>query len=118
MPKRILIAEDEPDIKELLALIARRYGYVVVEANDGVDLLAAAAKEKFDLIITDIKMPNLDGAAASEILKMQGNLLPIIALTAFNPQDLVLVQDKFTKIFYKPCDVKELFQYVNSLIGE
>lgn len=115
MPKRILIADDEPVIKDLLALIATRHGYEVHSVADGVELLIAAANEKFDVIITDLKMPNLDGASASEIMKLQGNTTPIIAITALNKQDIALVMDKFTKIFYKPCDIRELFKYVDSL---
>jgi len=45
MPKRILIAEDELEIKELLTLIATRYGYDVVSATDGVELLTAIPGE-------------------------------------------------------------------------
>lgn len=117
MQKRILIVEDELDIKALLTLIATRHGYEAVAVADGVELLTIAAKEKFDLIITDLKMPNLDGASAAEIMKLQGSTTPIIALTAFNRQDLELVYDKFARVFYKPCDVTELFEYVHSLIG-
>src|SRR6185369_16766797 len=106
MAKRILIAEDEPELKELMCSIATRYGYDVISVTDGVELLFMAAQEKFDVIITDLKMPNLNGASASEIMKMQGNTTPVIALTALSSRDLDLVRDKFTRIFHKPCDVK------------
>ena len=56
MPKRILIAEDDVETKGLLALIATRHGYNVATVSDGVELLAIVANEKFDVIITDIKM--------------------------------------------------------------
>jgi len=116
MPKRVLIAEDDPATNELLTSIATRHGYDVVSVTDGVELLTVASKEKFDVIITDLKMPNLNGASASEIMRMQGDATPIIALTALNPQDMGLVVDKFARVFYKPYDVKELFRYVDSLV--
>ena len=118
MAKRILIAEDESEVKDLLTLIATRYGYDVVSVADGVELLTVASKERFDVIITDLKMPNLNGASATEIMELQGSTTPIIALTAFNRQELDLVYDKFTRVFYKPYDVKELFEYISSLIGQ
>jgi len=117
MSKRILIAEDEPETRELLTSIAKIHGYDVKTVTDGVDLVAIAAVEKFDVIITDLMMPNLNGASAAEIMKMQGKKTPVIAMTALTLDDMSLVEDKFTKIYHKPCDVKELFEYVDSLIG-
>jgi DNA-binding response OmpR family regulator len=118
MPKRILIAEDNPRDKEIITTFAERQGYDIVVVTDGVDLLTTNANERFDLIITDLKMANLNGASATEIMKMQGNTVPIIALTAFSPIEIDLVKDNFTKIYHKPCDYKELFAYVESLIGK
>lgn len=118
IPKRILIAEDDPSHREIIAKYAKRKGYDVVVVTDGVDLLKAYSKEHFDLIITDLNMPELNGASATEIMKMQGNLVPVIALTAHSPNDLKLVQSTFTKIFHKPCNYDELFGYVELLLEQ
>ena len=118
MAKRILIAEDDPGSREIITIHARAHGYEVVSVTDGVDLLTTSANEQFDLIITDLMMANLDGASATEIMKMQGNTVPVIALTALSSEDIHLVQDKFTRIYHKPCNYKDLFEYVESLIGK
>jgi DNA-binding response OmpR family regulator len=118
MPKRILIAEDDVLTKEMLTTFAEMHGYDATAVSDGVDLLNLAADEEFDLIITDLMMANLSGASASEMLKSQGDTTPIIALTALSPEEIRLVQDDFIKIYYKPCDFAELFEYVESLIGK
>ena len=118
MPKRILIAEDDPGHREIITTLAKRKGYDVVVVTDGIDLLTTSANERFDLIITDLKMANLNGASATEIMKMQGNTVPVIALTALSPAAIHLVQDKFTKIYHKPCNYEALFEYVESLIGK
>jgi CheY-like chemotaxis protein len=118
MSKRILIAEDNPASRELISIHAINNGYEVVAVTDGVDLLTTSSNERFDLIITDLKMDNLDGASATEIMKMHGSIVPVIALTAFSPKEIHLVEDRFTKIYYKPCNYKELFEYVESLIGK
>jgi DNA-binding response OmpR family regulator len=115
MPKRILIAEDDPGTRELLTKLATMHGYDVRVVTDGIDLLTVAADEQFDVVITDLMMANLNGAAAAEIMKMQGNATPVIALTGLSRHDLTLVQDKFTRIYHKPCNVKELFEYIDSL---
>jgi len=117
MAKRILIAEDDPGSREIITLYAINKGYEVVVVTDGHDLLAAYADEQFDLIVSDLMMPHLNGASATEIIKMQGSAVPVIAITALSKDDIHLVKDKFTKIFHKPCDYKELFDYVESLIG-
>ena len=75
MPKLILIAEDDEAARETLANLATTQGYVVTTVTNGVDLLSIAAKERFDVFITDLMMKDLDGAAAAEIMKMQGKTL-------------------------------------------
>ena len=118
MPKRILIAENKLGCRELIKIHARSNGYEVVAVADGVDLLTTSANEQFDLIITDLMMINPNGASATKIMKMQGNTVPVIALTALTLKDTLSVQDKFTKLFHKPCIYKDLFMYVESLIGK
>ena len=118
MTKRILIAEDDMGSREILTIYAKNHGYEVVAVTDGVELLTVFAKERFDLVITDLMMANLNGASATEIMKLQGNTIPVIALTALSPDDIHLVQDKFTKIFHKPCNYDVLFEYVESLVGK
>lgn len=118
MAKRILIAEDNPEDSEIIFTFAKRQGYEVVVIDDGVELLTISANERFDLVITDLMMPNLNGVSATDIMNMTGNTIPVIALTALSPEETQRYQDKFTKIFHKPCNYSELFEYVESLIGK
>ncbi len=117
MTKRILIAEDHLETREALIRFATFQGYEVVAVTNGVDLITIAADERFDVVITDLTMPDLNGASATEIMKLQGSRTPVIAITGHNPQDIGLVQDKFIKIFHKPINISELFEYVASLLG-
>ena len=118
MSKRILIAEDQMASREALTLLATRRGYEVVAVTNGADLLRIAEDQKFDVVITDLIMPDLNGAAATEIMKLQGNTTPVIALTGLSHHDVHLVQTKFTKIFHKPFNVDKLFEYIESLLGK
>lgn len=117
MPKRIVIAEDDQMSNEMLASFARDLGYEVVSVYDGLELLEVLAEKQFDLIITDLMMGSIDGAVATEILKMQDNTIPVIALTALSPEEITLTYDKFIKVFHKPCNFAQLFEYVASIIG-
>ena len=119
MPKRILIAEDQLATREALTKLATMRGYEVVAVTNGADMLSIVANKKFDLIITDLVMPDLNGAAAAEILQQQGNTTPVIALTGLHIHDIGFAKDKFTKIFHKPIkDVSVLLEYIESLIGK
>jgi len=118
MPKRILIAEDQMVTREAMINLAKARGYHVEAVANGVDLLTMAAAKKFDLVITDLVMPDLNGASATEIMKLQGNITPVIALTGLSQEDVSFAQDKFTRIFHKPINVGELFEYIESLLGK
>ncbi len=118
MPKRILIAEDDAGSRELITMHAINSGYDVVAVTDGVDLLTMSVNERFDLIITDLMMIDLNGASATEIMKMMGNTVPVIAVTALSADNILLVKDKFKQVFHKPCNYKDLFSYVELLIGK
>lgn len=115
--KRILIADDDTSFLQLLAIKAIKEGYDVVGVQDGIELLHKFEHDKFDLIITDLMMSHLNGASAVEILKLHGCTIPVVALTAKDRHEIHAVTDSFTKIFHKPCSFKELFSYVNSIIG-
>ena len=116
MPKRILIAEDQMSTREALTKLTTMRGYDVVAVTNGTDLLASVADQSFDLIITDLIMPNINGASATDIMKLQGNTTPVIALTGLSHHDVRLVHTEFSKVFHKPIDVDKLFEYVELLL--
>ncbi|MEJ6979115.1 response regulator transcription factor [Pedobacter sp. P351] len=67
--KKILIVDDEPDIRELLEYYLNKEGYLVSKATNGQEGIAEALKSKPDLIIMDIMMPKMDGIEACEVLR-------------------------------------------------
>ncbi|HKH60180.1 MAG TPA: response regulator, partial [Flavitalea sp.] len=69
--KRILIADDEPDIVEIVQYNLAKEGYEVATAKDGDDALTKAKSQKPDLIILDIMMPKRTGVEVCEILRSQ-----------------------------------------------
>jgi DNA-binding response OmpR family regulator len=116
MPKRILIADDDFDAREALTRFAEKQGYQVIAVTDGAELLALADTGKFDLVITDLLMPDLNGVSATEIMKFKGDQTPIIAITGLSPQDTDHLKDKFSAIFHKPINVGELFGSIRILL--
>lgn len=86
---RLIIADDESIIRMDLREMLTSLGYLVVgEAGDGVSAINLARELKPDLVIMDIKMPDLDGIAAAKILTEE-RIAPVLLLTAFSQQELV-----------------------------
>jgi DNA-binding response OmpR family regulator len=81
---RILIAEDERDIGELIALTLRFNGHEVVTTRDGAEAVARAQTDRFDLILLDVRMPRMNGYEACRLLRTieATREVPIIFLSA------------------------------------
>jgi len=86
---RIIIADDEPIIRMDLKEMLTNLGYLVVgEAGDGRSVVNMARELRPDLVIMDIKMPDMDGIEAARILT-QEDIAPVIFLTAYSQKELV-----------------------------
>ena len=86
---RVIIADDESVIRADLREMLTTLGYLVVgEAGDGQSAVNSARELKPDIVIMDIKMPNMDGIEAAKILT-QEKIAPVLLLTAYSQRDLV-----------------------------
>jgi two-component system alkaline phosphatase synthesis response regulator PhoP len=117
--KKILIADDEPDILEIIQYNLVKEGYEVVTARDGDEALGKAKLNKPDLIILDIMMPKKNGVEVCELLRMQPAFKEtlIIFLTALNDETshikgLEMGADDYVT---KPISPKVLISRVNAL---
>ena len=81
MPKKILIVEDEANIRELLRLYLEREGYTVLEAENGVEGIKKWKSDKPDMLLLDVMMPVMDGWAVCREIRAESDV-PIILLTA------------------------------------
>jgi CheY-like chemotaxis protein len=113
--KNILIAEDDIPSRKILSNLAKEQGYHVIAVGNGVDLLTVVNETNIDVIITDLMMPYLNGASAVDIMLTKGDKTPVIAVTGMSSNDVSSIKDKFTKIYHKPLNTNELFEYVKSL---
>jgi two-component system, OmpR family, alkaline phosphatase synthesis response regulator PhoP len=117
MPKKILVVEDEPGIRLSLVDELESDGYQVFTAGDGETALAAAGREKPDLILLDLMLPVLDGYEVCKKLRMRGDTTPIIMLTVKDKEiDKVLglelgADDYMTK----PFSLRELTARVKAV---
>jgi len=120
--KRLVCIEDEPEMIDLVRLILSRKGFNVIGANGGVEGLEVVRREKPDLILLDLMMPDMDGWEVYQQIKADEELreIPVVVVTAKAQSiDKVLglhiakVDDYITK----PFGPQELLESVEKILG-
>ncbi len=88
MAEKILIVDDEPDMLKLLAMILKeKTPYEVITTNNPMEAVQLVKTTDFDLIITDLKMPGLDGLQLLEEVKKKNEDIPVVIITAYGTID-------------------------------
>ena len=84
---RLLVVEDEPSIRELLATSLKFAGFDVYTAADGGEAIEVAEREQPDLVVLDVMLPDMDGFAVTKKLRDRGRRMPIVFVTARDSVD-------------------------------
>ena len=115
MPKKILIVEDEANIRELLRLYLEREGYTVLEAENGVEGIKKWKSDKPDMLLLDVMMPVMDGWAVCREIRAESDV-PIIMLTAKGTEyDVVMGLDSGADDYIpKPFRMMELISRIKA----
>jgi DNA-binding response OmpR family regulator len=117
----VLVADDDPDIQNLVVLRLERSGYRVLRASDGQEALDLALSELPDLAVLDITMPKLDGCEVTRSLRAHAETvgMPVILLTARVQEDDVErgMAAGATDYVKKPFSPQELGARVTSILG-
>lgn len=120
LPSKILIVDDEEDVRAHVGEFLANEGYSIVEAGDGEEALTMAFTEKPDLILLDLRLPKVDGFQVCHTLK--GNpittVIPIIMITALNktPQKVKGIEFGADDYIEKPFDLEELVARVKMVL--
>ena len=110
--RRVLIAEDEPAMLEVLSTVLRERGYQVATVRSGTelnDVLSESPATRFDLIVSDVRMPGPSGLDVIDRLREAGDVTPVVVVTAF-PQDDVLERARGleVRLLAKPFELDTL----------
>ena len=116
---RLLIIDDNEEILTTLKSFLSKKNYFVVSASNGLDALKLieAAGDDFDLVITDLVMPNISGVAVTAIIKKQDPNLPVIAITGYGEQPEALAKEVHADIVMeKPFKLNSLENNISKLL--
>ena len=119
---KVLVVEDSPTMRQLIVFALKRIrGFQIVEANDGVDGLKKLSAQKFDLILTDINMPIMDGLKLVSMVRNDPNYkeTPIIVITtegATEDRERALALGTNAYIT-KPIRTMKILETVKKLMG-
>jgi two-component system chemotaxis response regulator CheY len=113
---KILVVDDDLELCGLLSRFLEKHGCVVFSAGDALQALDILGREKFDLIITDLMMPHLDGIGFTEVLRSdpRHSQVPVILITAYGTSERVdeSLRKGVAMTLSKPIDFDKLLTLV------
>lgn len=110
----ILVVEDEPVIRELMAMLLEDEGFTVRQAADGLAALEAIEQHRVDLVLSDVMMPRLDGASLVHRLRSRGDAIPIVLMSAVYAE----VDLPGVRFLRKPVDIEHLLTIMAAALRE
>lgn len=115
--KTILVIEDEKSISQLYQEELEEEGYKVILASDGTDGIYKLKNEIVDLVVLDIKLPNIDGRMAFKEIKKIKKDIPVIVNTAYSQYRTDFEHLKANAYIVKSFDLSELKEAIKKIIG-
>lgn len=115
---RVLLVEDEEHLQEAIKLNLELEGYKVVAVGNGIEAVKVFKQERFNLVILDVMLPELDGFSACEAIRLHNSAVPILFLSAKNTSEDKIMGLKRGADDYmtKPFNLEEFLLRVNVLI--
>lgn len=117
--RRILLVEDHEDTARLMVRLLSGSGYSAAAARTGAAAIELAGRERFDLIISDLSLPDIDGRALLPKLLQRTGTLPAIALSGMDSEDEIQQSRSagFVEHLSKPVSFPQLLEAIRRLVG-
>jgi two-component system chemotaxis response regulator CheY len=121
---RVLVVDDEPDVRKVVRMTLEKAGYDVIEAEDGEKAIAAINQGEnpllLDVIISDIRMPKINGVEAINYFQTQWPRVPLIVLTGFPDMEMAtgFLKKGIVDYLVKPVEKEKLISSVAKAIAQ
>ncbi|MGP3960435.1 response regulator transcription factor [Nonomuraea sp. 3N208] len=114
---RLLVVDDEPNIRELFSASLRMAGFEVLTAADGMEALRVAEESSPDLVMLDVMLPDLDGLAVAGRLRSRGRRVPVLFVTAKDaPEDRIAGLGLGEDYVTKPFSLEEVIARIRAVL--
>lgn len=114
---RILVVDDDKRMTRTLADILRLAGYEVVESASAEDAIEKVHSQAFDCLLTDVRMPGMDGVELHKCLQQERPGLPVVLMTAFTSDEILQrgMEQGVVGVLNKPLDISHMLGFFSSL---
>lgn len=120
MGSRVLVVDDDPNIRSLIAVTLRRAGFEIEAAQDGTTAMTFLRNAEFDVIVLDLMMPRMSGWQLLDLLRGErpkDELPRVVIVSAAPTSDVHAMPDPVSAVLTKPFDVGELVRTVKTCIA-
>jgi len=119
MALKILLADDEDDVREVIEYCLNSWGFNVVAVTTGGEALRKITSEKFDGVLLDVKMPELTGIEVLEEVRRRGSRLPIIVITSSTSREAAIgsLAKGANEFILKPFEWEELKSKIQKVLS-
>jgi len=119
-PKRILVVDDEPAVADTIRMVLAFHGHSVEVADAAETALTRFEPGKYDLVVTDLSLPRMDGLALAEAIKQRAPTQPIILITAY-AESIQSDKERLSKVDFlmgKPFSLEQLQGALKKIFGD
>jgi len=117
--RRILVVDDDGDIRKVISNLLRFMGFDVALAGNGIEALAVFVENSFDLVVTDLQMPAMDGSQLAQLVKERSPNTPVIMLTGSDRETVwkKVKTGSVDSVIFKPFKLKDFQNTVQGALA-
>ena len=116
--KSILIVDDEPGFRDMIRMYLQMRGFEVKTAKNGSDAINQMVKTRYDIVVTDVSMPEMDGLTLLDEIKIRAPQTAVIIITGFGTVETAVhaMKQGAFDFFLKPFDMNQLVKLINRIL--